>query len=403
MATHKDEPIIKMFEGLEIPNYETITVKSNFLRKILDQSYVFYVEDEYDVFFNELFEKNYDTLLKILSVATNSTFGNCYKLIYIPRLRGKWQDTIPNLVEVFAYYFPHYSNKEIQASIKLLDQLTTRDFSKTLFNFLGYKGDVSAGLLNLQVAEDTTNNVCEFSYVKFNTKDKQKLLKFTWWYRYHLAQRFGFSLFSGESTENLLARLKAEGRENEIADLLFDNYALEIAEEIKQKISSLKVSGYNQLLLNLVAQQISAKNIAAIPQLKLHTITISRLVVTQDFKIFLTGFNNLEITMTPLPKALFLLFLRYPAGIYLKEMPDYQKELLEIYKQISYRETPDEMLASIKDVTNPAKNSINEKCSRIKEAFVRHFDDSIAKHYYITGERGKRKSISLNRDLVEWQ
>lgn len=65
--------------------------------------------------------------------------------------------------------------------------------------------------------------------------------------------------FSGESTENLLARLKAESRENEIADLLFDNYALEIAEEIQQKISSLQVSGYNQLLLNLVAQQISAK------------------------------------------------------------------------------------------------------------------------------------------------
>lgn len=156
---------------------------------------VLYVEDEYDVFFNDFFEKNYDTFLKILSVATNRTFDNYYKLIYIPRLRGKWQDSIPNLVEVFAYYFPHYSNKEIQASIKLLDQLTTRDFSKTLFNFLSYKGDVSAGLLNLQVTEDTTNNICEFNYVKFNTKDKQKLLKFTWWYRYHLAQRFGFSLF----------------------------------------------------------------------------------------------------------------------------------------------------------------------------------------------------------------
>lgn len=52
-------------------------------------------------------------------------------------------------------------------------------------------------------------------------------------------------------------------------------------------------------------------------------------------------------------------------------------------------------IQSIEDVTNPLLNSINEKCARIRSAFVKEFDESLAKNYFVTGERGEAKKITL--------
>ena len=63
----------------------------------------------------------------------------------------------------------------------------------------------------------------------------------------------------------------------------------------------------------------------------------------------------------------------------------------------------DRVIHSIEDVTNPLLNSINEKCARIRGAFIGEFDDRLARHYYICGERGEAKKIALSRDLVIWE
>ena len=63
----------------------------------------------------------------------------------------------------------------------------------------------------------------------------------------------------------------------------------------------------------------------------------------------------------------------------------------------------DRALQSIEDVTNPLLNSINEKCARIRGAFVGEFDNFMAKYYYIDGQRGEAKKITLPRDLVVWE
>lgn len=63
----------------------------------------------------------------------------------------------------------------------------------------------------------------------------------------------------------------------------------------------------------------------------------------------------------------------------------------------------DRALQSIEDVTNPLLNSINEKCARIRGAFVGQFDDDMARHYYIDGLRGEPKKIALPRNQVAWE
>ena len=130
---------------------------------------------------------------------------------------------------------------------------------------------------------------------------------------------------------------------------------------------------------------------------------ISRLVITKDYRIFLPDYNNTEIEMAALPKAVFFLYLRHPEGIRYKELRDYFDELLQIYLDLNPMGTMQKQRRSIWDVTNPIRNNINEKCARIREAFISKFDERLAKNYFITGKKGELKRITIDRDMVIWE
>ena len=130
---------------------------------------------------------------------------------------------------------------------------------------------------------------------------------------------------------------------------------------------------------------------------------LSRLVITKDYRILLPDYNDIEVKMEPLVKAVFFLFLKHPEGIVFKELADYREELLGIYKALKPMGLSKRTVQSIEDVTNPLLNSINEKCARIRSAFVKEFDEGLAKNYFVTGERGEAKKVTLPRDLVVWE
>lgn len=182
---------------------------------------------------------------------------------------------------------------------------------------------------------------------------------------------------------------KSEIDAADFADENFDIQSLILISEIRERVKALKQKGINEMVLKSL--------------FSFDTVELSRLVITSEYRIFLPDYNNMEITMHPLPKAVYLLFLLHPEGILFKYLIDYRDELIQIYKKVSGREDIKQMEQSIHNVVNPSLNSINEKCSRIKEAFVKHFDDSIAQHYYITGGKATPKKIILNRELVRME
>lgn len=134
-----------------------------------------------------------------------------------------------------------------------------------------------------------------------------------------------------------------------------------------------------------------------------HQIKFSRITITKEGAVLLTDYENKEVRMEPLTKAVYLLYLKHPEGIAFKHLPDYRKEMGDIYVQIKPYGLNDRILKSIEDVTNPLLNSINEKCSRIKAAFLSEVDASLVDHYYITGKGGEEKKITLPRNLVIWE
>lgn len=162
----------------------------------------------------------------------------------------------------------------------------------------------------------------------------------------------------------------------------------DLLEEVRERIAKLRQRGIAEHILE---------------QLFHPDDRLSRLVITKDYRLLLPDYNDMEIKMEPLVKAVYLLFLKHPEGILFKRLPDYREELMNIYTAMKPNGMSDKALQSIEDVTNPMLNSINEKCARIRGAFVGQFDNHIARHYYIDGMRGEVKNISLPRELVVWE
>lgn len=127
------------------------------------------------------------------------------------------------------------------------------------------------------------------------------------------------------------------------------------------------------------------------------------LQITRRGKFFLVKDGEVteqEIRLSPLDKAVYLLFLRHEEGINFSFLPDYREELMEIYGSLMNYRTTDAMQKSIDDVTDPMNNSINEKCARIRRAFVSALGNVRAVDFYIAGPRGAEKKIALDRTLV---
>ena len=133
-----------------------------------------------------------------------------------------------------------------------------------------------------------------------------------------------------------------------------------------------------------------------------NAIKLSKLRITKDGTILLADYQK-EVKMEPIVKAVYLLFLNHPEGIAFKYLPDYRKELTDLYQKIKPFGLTERAIRSIEDVTNPLLNSINEKCSRIRAAFLSEVDPSLLEQYIITGKGGEVKKILLSRDLVVWK
>lgn len=173
----------------------------------------------------------------------------------------------------------------------------------------------------------------------------------------------------------------------ETADVSFDEQMEEAADEVREAIKRLLLKGFSASVIRSWLEE---------------DVKLSRLRITRRFKILLVDYDK-EVKMGPLPKTVFLFFLRHPEGIMFSHLMDYTDELLHIYSQVCRNDDPEKMHESVGRLTDPFDNSINEKCAAVKKAFMLQIEDSIARNYYICGQQGFKKGISLDRSLVEWE
>lgn len=156
--------------------------------------------------------------------------------------------------------------------------------------------------------------------------------------------------------------------------------AEELAQRLQDIVARLKAMGRSDLILRSIGG-------STLEELKLETAkhTLSRLVVTSDFRFLLPDYGNVEVDLQPVHKAVYLLFLNHPEGIEFKRLADYRDELRRWYRMTARLMDGKKMEESIQHLTNPLDNAINEKCSRIKRAFMEIMDEYSAHYYIICG------------------
>ncbi len=181
----------------------------------------------------------------------------------------------------------------------------------------------------------------------------------------------------------------------------------EMAAEVKRLASQLNTMGRNDLLLKAVGASL-------LEELKLEAAKtrLSRLVITEDYRFILADYQNKEIELQPVHKAVYLLFLAHPEGIEFKRLGDYKDELTRYYMATAKTLDKEKVIEGVAHLVNPLDNAINEKCSRIKKVFLDMMDEYTASYYIISGHTKKHvagssriwyerlKVITLPRELV---
>lgn len=194
-----------------------------------------------------------------------------------------------------------------------------------------------------------------------------------------------------------------------------EEHARLMARQIRELVRKLQVLGRNDLLLQAIT-------VPTLEQLRTEAArgTLRRLIVKHDGRLFLEGSkakgnnsnNIVEVQLSPVHRAVYLLFLRHEEGIEFKRLSEYHDELLSIYDRICPEGDKDKMRETVERLANPLDNAINEKCSRIKSAFTSLMDDYSASYYIISSQSEqidpasprrwfrRLKAITLPRSLV---
>ena len=181
----------------------------------------------------------------------------------------------------------------------------------------------------------------------------------------------------------------------------------ETAAELSLMVRELVAAGRKDLLLRSIG-------VSVLEDLRIEAAKnrLSRLLITKDYRFFLVDFDNKELEMNPVHKAVYLLFLSHPEGIEFKLLREYRDELLGYYLATARYMDKRAIVESVDMLVDPLNNSINEKCSRIKSVILGMMDQYTANYYIISGHTQKHvegsakmwykrlKVITLPRELV---
>ena len=181
----------------------------------------------------------------------------------------------------------------------------------------------------------------------------------------------------------------------------------EIAAELSQLVRELVAAGRNDLLLRSIGVSVLEKL-----RIEAAKSRLSRMLITKDYRIILVDYDNKEVELQPVHKAVYLLFLTHPEGIEFKRLGEYREELMRYYMATAKLLDKEKIVEGVDHLVNPLDNAINEKCSRIKKVFIDMMDEYTANYYIISGHTQKRfagssriwyerlKVITLPRELI---
>ncbi len=371
-------------------NYKLFKTNVNY--HAFRQNTIIYVEKKYNPEINEYINAHLDEIRDLFKKIEAYFF-------YFPRY---------DFSETLSYINPYYSNEHIALFNNDIENKANTEIYKLLKEKIKGIFNIKQGLIFYynNFHDKKRKGLPKQYFIYFKIKKNKDILEQIKYFceniytRFHDEENIKFLTKLDEPTPYYSTKLcqaqDIDETERKI-QTLFREEMNKVAMEIQEKTTLMLNNGYINLLINHLPDEL-------IKELQLKVFVpenkLSKLIITDDFRFLLPDYLNIEITLSSLAKAVYILFLRHEKGIYLKRLFDYKNELFEIYKLISNRENIQDLNESIEAIVNPLNNSIHEKCSMIKRAFHAHMYCLLAEQYFITGERSKIKEILLPRNLV---
>ena len=368
---------------------------------------VFYIENGYDADVNNFIQSNYFDLKSVFA-------NNGMDFFYLPYLLREH-----DIEAKVRYYAPYLSSQLLTTKVQsnaLVPYLSDDDTRKNLQPSLVFEGNQKGGNGEVMFLQVPLSDI-DFS----QSKSVDDLVQWVEQMRdaYHreiVHERVRYYQSEDFHAPRCCSQVETSGSKKRFLEGLFnrfnkklerpeDDVDLQKTEEEYAEEQSLMETEKVLRELRLTVQKLRLEGVSlmAIHEFIDKQEPLSRMTITPDYRIFLPDYNNIEIEMAALPKAIYFLFLRYPNGIIYKHMQDHYNELLNIYRQLRPHTDEARINLTITKVVNPVGNALNENIARIRKAFIEKFDEHLANHYIITGERGLQYAIPLDRELITWE
>ena len=192
---------------------------------------------------------------------------------------------------------------------------------------------------------------------------------------------------------------------SEEPDLIVEEESLEIRhmelerkhalEKIKKEIIAF-IAQYHDDPKDLMQELLRGKVVVGKP---------GRVLVNGDMKIVLPEYDEMEIKMPAMCRALYILFMKYSkqgGGIVLKNIDEHRDEILDIYSLVKPGAKESRVRRTVDNLCDPFSESLNQMISRINRC-VRNVitDKELAKQYIITGTKGEPYGIALDAEYME--
>lgn len=356
------------FDDRKIDNVRRIDVDETNLKDYelfnFGENFVLYFENEISADSDNYIRQNYTDLRE-------QFYNKGRDFFYLPILLENIDfEILPALKSTFPFLSDNFNNL-------IIDELkTTRfDYDSILLDFIhfiAYKGDISKGCIS-------SNN----GYTIVARKNGESIEKFFEGYIENL------------NTNNLNSGVRFYSlKKDSEEDKNIKKQTVESLSIINNEIERLRKSGQLAILAPKIYDFLK-KNIEGVIYNNIHPMIIS-----EDYKILIPECNNLEIKLSHLTKAIYLLFLTSSEPINLKELYLYKDSLFKIYKNISNQNSLDKIRETIDELVKENNEEIYVHIARIKKAFLVHFSEFIAFKYYITGEKGKPKQILFEKEMI---
>lgn len=130
--------------------------------------------------------------------------------------------------------------------------------------------------------------------------------------------------------------------------------------------------------------------------------SVKNVYITSDYRVFLDPGLKIEMRLSPSLKAVFILFLKHPEGIFFKDLGRYREELGRYFREASSVRDLDRENEILDRILDPSTKRLSIISSKLAQELSCYLDESRLGEFLIRKSSASVKTVPINRSHVIW-